>query len=81
MDNQTLQQQYDDLINQLGATDVKLVNPIRFALTPHSPIQWINILPVNYDIEQWGQAKHTVIQRLRWILVLTNQTQPNYDTK
>ena len=78
MDNQTLQQQYDQLIIELGSKDIELNNPIRFALTPHSPIQWIRTLPVNHDIEQWGQAKHTVIQRLKWLVVLNNQM---YDTK
>lgn len=56
--------EFNNLINKLNGY-VKLDKPIRFKLTPHSPITKIYELSKNDIFENFGEAQDAVLQTLR----------------
>ena len=56
--------EFHNLINKLGGY-VKLEKPIRFTLTPHSPITKIYQLSKNDVFKNFGEAQDAVLQTLR----------------
>jgi len=71
-----MQKDFDDLINYFGGY-LKLEHRIRFKITPHSKEILIYELKSTDNIEQFGDAKNTVIQRLKWLKHLKQKSLQN----
>lgn len=73
MEVSKLQDEYNQLIHDLGGTDIELDKPIKFRKTPHSNDIIISVLPLSYNIENYGDAKFTVLQKLRHLKANLNK--------
>ena len=71
-----MQKDFDELINYFGGY-LKLEHRIRFKLTPHSKEILVYELKSTDLIEQFGDAKNTVIQRLKWLNFLKQKSLQN----
>ena len=52
----------------LGNKDIKFEPPLKVRLTPHSPDIFVEVVQVGADIESFGVAKHSVLQKLRSLI-------------
>jgi DNA polymerase elongation subunit (family B) len=59
------QKEYDTLIRNLGGNAIILEKPLKFRKTPHSKDIFIYEILPNYDVELYGDAMFTVLQKLR----------------
>lgn len=66
-----MQAEFMELIEKVGG-EIKFDRPIRFAQTPHAIIQYIPELNNKMEVNEFGNAKHTILQRLRWIVKNNN---------
>ncbi len=63
-----LQKEYTELMETLGNQNILISPPLKVRLTPHSPDILIEFLRVGDDVESFGVAKHSVLQKLRHLV-------------
>jgi hypothetical protein len=72
---ETMQEEYQRLISQLGGKDIFLPKPILFRQTPHSRDVKISTIWINENVETfYGDGKFAVMQTLR---LMVSRIQPN----